>query len=250
MEHRILQQINGPKPTETSVQNIVRTETRSPAARLISKRLSHGDTREFTTGRSVAPQTHHTPRKHGRHRQQERSDQSLRADTWQPVSAQPARIMWTNVMEGKRQLHANKGLSSIKFQQFKMSSQFSQTEPWTFSRQCSEGYMSTGDILETKERMENSIPYISLNSCRDTHARSVHTHARRFHRHPLSPRDPELHLLLGDPRLLPAVPLVVVQTAAVPVEDVQVMDRHLKHTRQGRQNVSKHTGNVGINAIV
>lgn len=38
------------------------------------------------------------------------------------------------------------------------------------------------------------------------------------------------HLVLRDPRLLPAVPLAVVQTAAITVEDVQVMDRHLTHT--------------------
>lgn len=30
------------------------------------------------------------------------------------------------------------------------------------------GYMSEGEILLTNERMENSIPYISLNSCKDT----------------------------------------------------------------------------------
>ena len=40
-----------------------------------------------------------------------------------------------------------------------------QTDSW-----C-EGYMSRGDILLTNERMENSIPYINLNSCRDTETR-------------------------------------------------------------------------------
>ena len=34
-----------------------------------------------------------------------------------------------------------------------------------------EGYRSRGDILLTNERMENSIPYINLNSCRDTETR-------------------------------------------------------------------------------
>ena len=38
------------------------------------------------------------------------------------------------------------------------------------------------------------------------------------------------HLLLGDPRLLLPVPLVIKQTVSIPVEYVQVVNGHLKHT--------------------
>lgn len=37
------------------------------------------------------------------------------------------------------------------------------------------------------------------------------------------------YLLLGDPRLLLAIPFVIIQAAAVSVKYVQVVDSHLKH---------------------
>ena len=97
---------------------------------------------------------------------------------------------------------------------------------------CSEGYMSRGDILLTNERMENSIPYISLNSCRETHThrqvfgfyflRLYSVFSKRFNF--------TSHLFLGDSRLLLAVPLVIIQTVSIPVKYVQVMNGHLKYT--------------------
>lgn len=39
---------------------------------------------------------------------------------------------------------------------------------------------------------------------------------------------PSRHLLLGDPRLLLAVPLVIMQTHSIPVKQVQVVDSHLR----------------------
>lgn len=37
------------------------------------------------------------------------------------------------------------------------------------------------------------------------------------------------YLLLGDPRLLLAIPFVIIQAAAVSVKYVQVVDSHLNH---------------------
>lgn len=100
--------------------------------------------------------------------------------------------------------------------------------------QMCEGYMSRGDILLTKERMENSIPYISLNSC--THKHTGHIHTLLF---------VGLfvclclfqHLLLRDPRLLLPVPLVVKQTVSISIKYVQVMNRHLKHKQAEKTHV-------------
>lgn len=84
--------------------------------------------------------------------------------------------------------------------------------------------MSRGDILLTKERMENSIPYISLNSCTHKHAGYIHTHFILFVCLHLFQ-----HLLLRDPRLLLPVPLVVKQTVSITIKYVQVVNSHLKH---------------------
>lgn len=40
------------------------------------------------------------------------------------------------------------------------------------------------------------------------------------------------NLLLGDPRLFLAVPFVIIQTAAVTVKYIKIMDRHLKDTEK------------------
>lgn len=87
--------------------------------------------------------------------------------------------------------------------------------------------MSEGEILLTNDRIENNIPYISLNSCKDTETFS-------------SPNwgiggfsDPVIYLVFRDPRLLLAVPFVIIQTAAVAVKYVQVVDGHLQNTQDG-----------------
>ena len=95
------------------------------------------------------------------------------------------------------------------------------------------GYMSRGDILLTNERMENSIPYISLNSCRDTNTHCLPKYTQLVYLFVCLRCAP--HLILGDPRLLLAVPLIIVQTVSTAVKDVQVVDRHLTH---------KHTNTV------
>lgn len=83
--------------------------------------------------------------------------------------------------------------------------------------------MSEGEILLTNDRMENNIPYISLNSCKDT---ETFRPANLW-----GTWTSVLYLVFGDPRLLLAVPLVVIHTAAVAVKDVQVVDGHLQtHT--------------------
>lgn len=80
--------------------------------------------------------------------------------------------------------------------------------------------MSEGEILLTNDRMENSIPYISLNSCKDTERLD-----------PASSGGVRVaYLVFGDARLLLAVPLVIIQTAAVAVEYVHVVDGHLQKT--------------------
>lgn len=94
--------------------------------------------------------------------------------------------------------------------------------------------MSEGEILLTKERMENSIPYISLNSCEGTQTFSELLRPRTQ----LS--DSLVYLVFGDARLLLAVPFVIIQAAAVAVKYVQVVDGHL---RTG-VSVVQHRGNL------
>lgn len=52
---------------------------------------------------------------------------------------------------------------------------------------------------------------------------------------------PSDHLLLGDSRLLLAVPLAVMQTHSIPVKQVQVVDSHLQGTRYGPRSRTAHT---------
>lgn len=52
---------------------------------------------------------------------------------------------------------------------------------------------------------------------------------------------PSHHLLLGDSRLLLAVPLAVMQTHSIPVKQIQVVDSHLQGTRYGPRSRSAHT---------
>lgn len=104
-----------------------------------------------------------------------------------------------------------------------MSQLFQLQRRWAAS--FAEGYMSEGEILLTNDRMENNIPYISLNSCKNTETFSSPSF-------PGILKSSDTYFVFRDPSLLLAVPFVVIKAAAVAVKDVQVVDGHLQTQTQ------------------
>lgn len=134
--------------------------------------------------------------------------------------------------------------------------QIPKASPFPLHMPSDSAYMSSGDILLTNERIEKSIPYISLNSWRRKKKKGrvsswflketgqgwerAKVRSGEAGLGPCASGDarspgcagPCRHLLLVDPRLLLAVPLAVMQTYSIPVKQVQVVDCHLRGTER------------------